>query len=113
MDRAGRALRRAKEFGSRLWPLYKARCAELRALKKLDRKKDAELAALKAEIEALRARAAAAETEAEVAVRRRTELQEILDHRKAQNEVGNPDTFGSSTCEEGSSVAFSRRRSRR
>ena len=86
LDRAGRSLRRAKESGTRLWPLYKARCAELRAVKKLERRKDAELAALKVENESLRARAEAAEREAEIAVRRRTEIQEILDAAKAENE---------------------------
>ncbi len=85
LDRAGRALRNSKEEGSRLWPLYKARCGELRALKKLEKKKDADLAALKAENEALRARAATAEREAEVAVRRKTELQEALDAEMAKN----------------------------
>ncbi len=109
LDRAGRALRKAKENGARLWPLYKARCAELRALKKLERRKEADLAALKAENAALRARAEAAEREAEVAVRRRTELQEVLDAAQAQNEWGDPIQFGSSTKEDNSDVAFSRR----
>ncbi len=113
MDRAGRALRRSKEFGSRLWPLYKARCGELRALKRLDKQKEADLAALKAEKEALRARAEAAEKEAEIAVRRRTELQEILDAFKARSERGDPNIFGASTSDEGTDVAFSRRRGRR
>ncbi len=113
MDRAGRALRRAKEFGSKLWPLYKARCAELRSLRKLERKMEADLAALKTENEALRSRAAAAEREAEVAVRRRTELQELLDAAKARSEWGDPKTFGTSTSEEGSGVAFARRGARR
>ncbi len=108
LDRAGRALRRAKEEGNCLWPLYKARCADLRAMRRLMRTKDADLAALKAENEALRARAEAAEREAEISVRRRTELQELLDRAKARTECGDPKFFGSSTSEEGSSVAFSR-----
>ncbi len=99
-------MRRAKEEGTKLWPLYKARCADLRALKKLERKNQSVLAALKAENAALRARAEAAEKEAEVAVRRRTELQELLDKAKARTERGDLDQFGSSTAEEGSSVAF-------
>ena len=113
LDRAGRALRKAKEDGARLWPLYKARCAELRAIKKLERRRDADLAALKAENAALRARAEAAERAAEIAVRRRTELQEIFDGAQALNELGDPNHFGTSTSEENSSVAFSRRRERR
>ncbi len=66
----------------------------------------AELAALKAENAALRARAEAAEKDKEIAVRRRTELQELLDEAKARNQWGNLDQFGSSTAEEGSSLAF-------
>ncbi len=106
LDRAGRALRRSREEGAQLWPLYKARCAELRALKKLEKRKEADLAALKAENAALRARAEAAEREAERAVRRRTELQDVLNFEKARHEVGDPDNFGSTTSEEGSAVAF-------
>ncbi len=113
MDRAGRALRRAKEFGNKLWPLYKARCAELRAVKKQEKKMEAELAAMKAENQALRSRAERAEREAEVAVRRRTELQELYDSEKARHEWGDPSTFGSSTSVEGSGVAFARRHARR
>ena len=113
LDRAGRALRKAKENGSRLWPLYKARCAELRAMRKLERRREADLAALKAENAALRARAEEAEREAEIAVRRRTELQEVVDAVQAQNEWGDPNQFGSSTNEENSDVAFSRRRGNR
>ncbi len=82
-------------------------------MKKLDRRKDADLATMKAEIEALRARAKAAENAAEAAVRRRTELQEVLNAAQAKTEWGNPDTFGSTTSEEGTSVAFATRRSRR
>ncbi len=82
-------------------------------MKKLDRRKDADLAAMKAEIEALRVRAEAAEKVAEAAVRRRTELQEVLDAVLAKNEWGDPATFGSSTSEEGTSVAFATIRSRR
>ncbi len=108
LDRAGRALRNVQDHGTKLWPLYKQRCAELRAIKKLERKKEADLAVLKAENAALRARAEAAEREAEIAVRRRTELQEILNVKKAGNEWGDPELFGSSTCEEGSQVAFAR-----
>ncbi len=76
------------------------------------RAQDTDLAALKAENEALRQRAERAEREAEIAVRRRIELQEILDLAKARTEVGNPANFGSSTSEEGSYVAFSRGRGR-
>ena len=77
-------------------------------MKKLQKKTDAELAALKAENEALRARAESAEKEAERAVRRRTELQEVLNAAQARSEWGDPANFGSSTEEEGSDVAFSR-----
>ncbi len=108
LDRAGRALRRAKEEGSKLWPLYKQRCAELRAVKKVEKKKDSDLAALKAENEALRARAEAAEREAELAVRRRSELQDILAKEHGWNQLGDPQQFGSSTSEDGSGVAFAR-----
>ncbi len=63
--------------------------------------------ALKAENGALRARAEMAERDAEVALRRRLELQEVLNAELAKNAVGDPATaFGSSTVEEGSSVAF-------
>lgn len=110
-DRAGRALSKAQDHGSKLWPLYKQRCAELRATKRLERKKEAELAALRAENEALLARANAAEKEAEIAVRRRTELQELLDEANDGNEWEDPDQFGSETIEEGSEVAFARGRS--
>ena len=113
LDRAGRALRRAQEEGTKLWPLYKARCADLRSLRKMSRKKEAELEALKAENAALRARAEAAEKEAEIAVRRRTELQEILDCQRARNQWGDPADFGSSTQEDGSEVAFGGRGGRR
>ncbi len=82
-------------------------------MKKLEKKMEADLAAMKAENESLRARAERAEREAEVAVRRRTELQEILDAEKARNEWGDPNTFGSSTSVDGSGVAFARRRGRR
>ncbi len=106
LDRAGRALRRAKEFGSKLWPLYKVRCEELRALKKLEKKKDADLTALKAENMALRARAEAAEREAELAVRRRAALQAVLDAEKARNERGHLDHHGSSSSEDGGGLSF-------
>ncbi len=86
--------------------MYKARCAELRALKKLERKMDADIAALKAENNALRSRAEVAEREAEVAIQRRTELQDVLDAQQARNEWGNPETFGPCTSEEVSSAAF-------
>ncbi len=99
-------MRRAKEEGTKLWPLYKARCGDLRAMKKLAKKQESDLAALKAENAALRARAEEAEKEAEIAVRRRVELQELLDAAKALTERGDVDQFGSSTPEEGSSVAF-------
>ncbi len=75
-------------------------------MKKLAKKNESDLAALKAENAALRARAEAAEKEAEVAVRRRIELQELLDSTHALNEWGDLDQFGSSTPQEGSSVAF-------
>ncbi len=109
LDRAGRALRHAQGHGNKLWPLYKQRCAELRATKKLERKKEADLATLRAENAALRSRAEAAEREAEIAVRRRTELQELLNLEKAGNDWGDPKQFGSSTSEEGCEVAFGRR----
>ncbi len=91
-----------------MWPLYKARCAELRSLKKLEKKLEVDLQAMKVENESLRIRAERAEREAEVAVRRRTELQELLDAEKARHEWGDPNTFGSSTSVEGSGVAFAR-----
>ena len=79
-------------------------------MKRKEKEMKADLAALQAENESLRARVEVAEKEAEVAVRRRTELQERLDAAQARNEWGDPNTFGSSTNEEGSDVAFSRRR---
>ncbi len=108
LDRAGRALRRAQEEGSTLWPLYKARCADLRAARKLVRSRDIEVAALKAENEALRTRVKTAEREAEISVRRNTELQELLDAADAQNKWGNLSSFGTSTPED-SGAAFARR----
>ena len=104
MGRAGRALLKAKDEGAGLWPLYKSRCADLRAVRKLLRKRNSELDALKAEKEALtaenealRRRADAADKDAEIAVRRRTELQEKYDAYIAQMEWGNPENFGSSS----------------
>lgn len=75
IDRAGRALRKAK---------------------KMARAKEAELAALRAQNDVLRARAEAAEQEAEIATRRRTELENLLDEAWARNEQGHPHNSGSS-----------------
>ncbi len=81
IHRASRAMRKAKKEGSRLWPLYRARCADLRAARKLARAKDADLAAIKEENEALQSRAVAAEKK----------LQELKDLTKAWKEGGNHD----------------------
>ena len=93
-------MNRAKEEGSRLWPLYKARCADLRAAKKLERARVADLEALKAENVSLRARAEAAEMKAELAVRQRSKLQELLDQKQTRNERVD------SSSEEGIGVSF-------
>ncbi len=94
VHRASRAMSKAKVAGSGLGPLYKARCADLRAAKKLARAKDADLEALKAENESLRARAEAAEQK----------LQELLDQAKSRNTQGNDDTCEYSKSKEGSSI---------
>ncbi len=74
MARAGRALRKAKM---------------------LAKAKDDQMDALRAQNAALRARAEAAEKEAEIALHRSTELQALLDESLARNEWGDSDNLGS------------------
>ncbi len=82
MERAGAALRRTREETAKLWTLYKSRCHDLRGLRRELGKRKAEVAQLKAENAALKSSARKAEAAAEVAIRRRTELQEEFEAYK-------------------------------
>ncbi len=67
----------------------------LRKAKMLAKAKDDQMDALRAQNAALRARAEAAEKEAEFALHRSTELQELLDETLARNERGDRHNLGS------------------